>query len=240
MLEDLILENILFLDIETVPLTEEMGSVSSRLQDLWDKKSAHFRTEEVSAEEAWPRASLYAEFGRVVCISAGIISQKTDPKRFRIKSFAGEDESAILEGFSKLVRKFRSPKDIRLCAHNGNGFDFPFLCRRMLILGLEIPVAMQVAGKKPWELNFIDTMDLWKFGEYKNFTSLTLLTEILGISDPKDDMDGSQVAAVYYKEKNLERISRYCEKDVLAVAQVLLRFRGDRLIPEENVEIVES
>ena len=110
----------------------------------------------------------------------------------------------------------------------------------MLILGLEIPVAMQVAGKKPWELNFIDTMDLWKFGEYKNFTSLTLLTEILGISDPKDDMDGSQVAAVYYKEKNLKRISRYCEKDVLAVAQVLLRIRGDRLIPEENVEIVES
>ena len=238
MLEDLPLENILFLDIETVPLTEEMGSVSSRLQDLWDKKSAHFRKEDESASDAWPRASLYAEFGRVVCISAGIISRKNDPKHFRIKSFSGEDESAVLDGFSELVRKFRSPRYIRLCAHNGKGFDFPFLCRRMLIRGIDIPVAMQVAGKKPWELNFIDTMDLWKFGEYKNFTSLTLLTEILGISDPKDDMDGSQVAGVYYKEKNLERISRYCEKDVLAVAQVLLRLKGERLIPEENVEIV--
>ena len=239
MLEDLKLENILFLDIETVPLTEEVESVSPHLQVLWDKKSAHFRKEDESASDAWPRASLYAEFGRVVCISAGIISQKTDPKRFRIKSFAGEDESVILEGFSDLVQKFRSPVNIRLCAHNGNGFDFPFLCRRMLIRGLDIPVAMQVAGKKPWELNFIDTMDLWKFGEYKNFTSLALLTEILGISDPKDDIDGSQVAEVYYKENNLKRISRYCEKDVLAVAQVLLRLRGDKLIPEENVEIVK-
>ena len=133
MLDDLKLENILFLDIETVPLTEELGSVSKHLQDLWDRKSSHFRKEEESASDVWPRASLHAEFGRVVCISAGIISQKTDPKRFRIKSFSGEDESSILTGFSQLVSKFRSPADIRLCAHNGNGFDFPFLCRRMLI-----------------------------------------------------------------------------------------------------------
>ncbi len=240
MLEDLKLENILFLDIETVPISMEAGLVSPRLQELWEKKSTYFRAEDESAEDAWPKASLYAEFGRVVCISAGVLSQVGDPKRFRIKSFAYEDENAILEGFSALVKRFRSPAEIRLCAHNGKDFDFPFLCRRMVISGLPIPVVLQVAGRKPWELNFVDTMELWKFGEYRNFTSLKLLTEVLGIPDPKDDMDGSQVAEVYYRDKNLERISRYCEKDVLAVAQVLLRLKGELLIPEENVQIVQE
>jgi 3'-5' exonuclease len=239
MLSDLKLENVLFLDIETVPAMEEIDSVNPRLRELWDKKSAYFRTEDESAADVWPRASLYAEFGRIVCISAGIFSSQSDPKRFRIKSFAGEDESVILDGFSQLIKKFRPPRDIQLCAHNGIGFDFPYICRRILIKGLEIPAALRIAGKKPWELNFIDTMNLWKFGEYKNFTSLTLLAEVLDIPDPKDEMDGSQVADVYYKEKDMERIARYCEKDVLAVAQVLLRFQGQKLIPEENVEIVK-
>jgi predicted PolB exonuclease-like 3'-5' exonuclease len=240
MLDDLRLENILFIDIETVPLAPELGSVSLHLQDLWEKKSSPFRAEDESAGDAWPRASLYAEFGRVVCISAGIFSQVKDPKRLRIKSYAGENENSILAGFSELVRKFRTPAEIRLCAHNGKDFDFPFLCRRMLIGGLDIPVPLQVAGKKPWELNYIDTMELWKFGEFRNFTSLKLLAEVLGIPDPKDDMDGSQVAEVYYNEKNLDRIARYCEKDVLAVAQVLLRLKGEALIPEENVEIIRD
>ena len=240
MLDNLKLENILFLDIETVPIAPGMDSISPNLQQLWEKRSANFRKEDESASDAWPRAGLYAEFGRIVCISAGIFSHLGEPKRFRIKSFAGEDESSILDGFSRLVRKFRSPVDLRLCAHNGKEFDFPYLARRMLILEQEIPAVLQVAGKKPWEVNFIDTMELWKFGEYKNFSSLALLAEVLGIPNPKDDIDGSQVASVYYEEKNLERISRYCEKDVLAVAQILLRFRGDDLIPEENVEIVRD
>ena len=240
MLDDLKLENILFLDIETVPIAPEMDSISPYLRQLWEKKSAYIRKEDESASDAWPRAALYAEFGRIVCISAGIFSHLGEPKRFRIKSFAGEDEAIILEGFTELVRKFRPAVDLRLCAHNGKEFDFPYLSRRMLILGKEIPQVLQVAGKKPWELNFIDTMELWKFGEYKNFASLALLAEVLGIPNPKDDMDGSQVASVYYEGKNLDRISRYCEKDVLAVAQILLRFRGDALIPEENVEIVKK
>ena len=240
MLQDLKLENILFLDIETVPLSMEPESVSLRLQELWEKKSTFFREEDESAADVWNKASLYAEFGRVVCISAGVFSQVSDPKRFRIKSFADEDEQAILKGFSALVKRFRSPAEIRLCAHNGKDFDFPFLSRRMVIGGLPVPVVLQVAGRKPWELNFVDTMELWKFGEYRNFTSLKLLTEVLGIPDPKDDMDGSQVAEVYYRDKNLERISRYCEKDVLAVAQVLLRLKGELLVPEENVEIIQD
>ena len=239
MLRDLKLENILFLDIETVPLTSDFQAVDPGLQPLWEKKSAYFRNEDEAASDVWSRAGLYAEFGKIICISAGIFSNRTEPRHFRIKSFYGDDETPILKGFSDLVRKFRSPGEIRLCAHNGKEFDFAFLARRMLINGLEIPAALQVAGKKPWEVNFLDTMDLWKFGEYRTYTSLALLTEVLGIPNPKDDIDGSQVASVYYEEKNLERIARYCEKDVLAVAQVLLRFRGDKLIPEENVELVK-
>jgi uncharacterized protein YprB with RNaseH-like and TPR domain len=240
MLDNLKLENILFIDIETVPISTGMESVSPNLQQLWEKRSAHFRKDDEPASDAWPRAALYAEFGRIVCISAGIFSHLSEPKRFRIKSFVGEDESSILNGFSQLVMKFRSPADLRLCAHNGKEFDFPYLARRMVILGMEIPSVLQVAGKKPWEVNFIDTLELWKFGEFKNFSSLALLAEVLGIPNPKDDMDGSQVARVYYEERNLERIAAYCEKDVLAVAQILLRLRGDTLIPEENVEIVKK
>lgn len=240
MLDELKLENLLFLDIETVPMARDFSAADPRMKDLWDKKSSHFRNDDESASDVWPRASIYAEFGKIICISAGIFSQLKDPKRFRIKSFTGDDEGMILDAFSTLVQKFRPARDIRLCAHNGKEFDFPYICRRLLIMGRKIPAALQVAGKKPWELNFIDTLDLWKFGEYRNYASLSLLTEVLGLADPKDDMDGSQVAGVYYDEGDMARITAYCEKDVLAVAQVLLRFCGEHLIPEENVEIVQG
>ncbi|MFC2112480.1 3'-5' exonuclease [Bacteroidota bacterium] len=237
-MQDLKLENILYLDIETVPAVDSFDGLTGRQQELWDARSAYLRKDGEEASEVWERAGLYAEFGKIVCISAGIFSSITEPRRFRIKSFFGEDEVSILREFSKLLDNFRKGRDMRLCAHNGKDFDFPFLARRIIILGEKLPGVLNIAGKKPWELNFIDTMELWKFGEFRNYTSLALLTEVLGISNPKDDLDGSQVAEVFYKEKNHERIARYCEKDVLAVAQVLLRLRGEKLIPEENVEII--
>ncbi len=240
MLEDLNLKNILFLDIETVPVTAGMESASPRLQQLWEQKSAPFRQADEPASEVWARAALYAEFGKIICISAGVFSNLAEPKRFRIKSFFGDDEKVVLESFSELLRKFRPPGKISLCAHNGKDFDFPYLARRMLAAGLDIPGVLQTAGKKPWEVNFLDTMELWKFGAYRNFTSLALLAEVLDLPDPKDDMDGSQVAAVYYQDGDMQRIARYCEKDVLSIAQILLRFRREALIPEENVEVVNG
>ncbi len=237
MMQNLKLENILFLDIETVPGAESFSELDERRQNLWESRSARLRKEGEEASDVWSKAGLYAEFGRIICISAGIFSRLSEPRRFRIKSFYGDDERKILSEFGQLVMNFRKASEMRLCAHNGKEFDFPYLARRFIILGLKLPVVLNTAGKKPWELNFIDTLELWKFGEFRNYTSLALLTEVLGISNPKDDLDGSQVAGVYYREGDLDRIARYCEKDVLAVAQVLLRLRGEKLIPEENVEI---
>ena len=238
MMADLKLGNILFLDIETVPHTESYEGLNERKQQLWEKRSVYLRKEGELPNEVWDKAGLYAEFGRIVCISAGIFSSITEPRRFRIKSFFGTDERKILSEFSGLIGSFQKGRELQLCAHNGKEFDFPFLARRMIILGEKLPSVLNIAGKKPWELNFVDTMELWKFGEFRNYTSLALLAEVLGISNPKDDLDGSQVAGVFYKDGDYDRIARYCEKDVLAVAQVLLRLRGEKLIPEENVEII--
>jgi uncharacterized protein YprB with RNaseH-like and TPR domain len=157
---------------------------------------------------------------------------------FRIKSFFGDDEKLLLEGFSGMLTSYAGKKKVELCAHNGKEFDFPYISRRLLVNGLPLPAVFDTAGKKPWEVNFIDTLELWKFGDYKHYTSLNLLTALFGIPTPKDDIDGSMVAEVYYHEKNLRRIVTYCEKDVIAVAQLFLRYKGEELVLPENIEIV--
>lgn len=109
----------------------------------------------------------------------------------------------------------------------------------MLINGLKIPKVLQLSGKKPWEINHLDTMELWKFGDHKHFTSLNLLAAIFDLPTPKGDLDGSKVREVYYQQKDLNRIARYCENDVITLAQVLLRFKGLPIIPSENITLVE-
>jgi predicted PolB exonuclease-like 3'-5' exonuclease len=235
---DLKLGNILFIDIETVPVAESFDALGERMRKLWEVRSAYLRKDGEESGEVWPQAGLFAEFGKIICLSAGVFSSLSEPRRFRIKSFYGDDERKIVRQFGELVLNFRKGRDVQLCAHNGKEFDFPFLARRIIILGEKLPDILNIAGKKPWELNFLDTLELWKFGEFRNYTSLALLSEVLGIANPKDDLDGSQVAGVYYGDGDIERIARYCEKDVLAVAQVLLRLRGENLIPEENVEVI--
>lgn len=158
-------------------------------------------------------------------------------KSFRLKSFYGNDEKNLLVEFSSLLNKHYNKKESLLCAHNGKEFDYPFIARRILINGLKIPALLNIAGKKPWEVNLLDTMELWKFGDYKNFTSLNLLAAIFNIPTPKDDIDGSDVSRVYYEENNLDRIASYCQKDVLTVAQVFLKFKGEQLIEESQVVI---
>ncbi len=185
-------------------------------------------------------AGIYSEFGKIVCISVGFIFFKEKHMHFRTKSFAGDDEKQLLIDFVALIKKFCSTKDHTVCGHNIKEFDVPYMCRRMLIHGLALPPLFQISGKKPWEINFIDTLELWKFGDYKNYTSLKLLTAVFGIPTPKDDIDGSQVAQVYYQEKNIQRIAQYCQKDVLATAQVFLRINGMDTIKEENIEHVLS
>lgn len=238
MLDNIKVEEVLFLDIETVPQESSLGNIDPPMQTLWDKKSKLFRSPDQTPDDAWERAGIYSEFGRIICISVGFIKEK-NPFGFRLKSFYGDDEKVLLSEFSDMLTKFcRSKKEAQLCAHNGREFDFPYIARRMIINSLIIPEPLDNAGKKPWEVKLLDTMDLWKFGDYKNYTSLDLLTSVLGIPTPKDDIDGSMVAKVYYKEKDLPRIVRYCEKDVLAIARILLRFMNLPGIPEDRIESV--
>lgn len=238
MLDNIKAEDVLFLDIETVPAVPSYDMLGPAMQILWDKKSKQFKTPEQTSEDVYERAGIYSEFGRIICISVGLIREK-NPYSFRLKSFYGDDEKILLEEFSVLLEKYsKNGKEVVLCAHNGKEFDFPYIARRMIINGIIIPEILDNAGKKPWETKFLDTMDLWKFGDYKNYVSLDLLTTILGIPTPKDDIDGSMVAGIYYNEKDLIRIVKYCEKDVLAIAQVLLRYKNLPGISNERIESV--
>ena len=237
MLENIRPEDVLFIDIETVPACPSFEEMKPEMKTLWEKKSLQIKNEGNSSEELYNRAGIYAEFGKIICISAGFISER-NPFRFRLKSFYGDREKDVLEGFSGLLSKTSRGRDITLCAHNGKEFDYPYIARRMIINRLPIPSLLDNAGRKPWEIKLLDTMELWKFGDYKSYTSLALLTTALGIPSPKDDIDGSMVADTYWKERQLERIVRYCEKDVLAVAQVFLRFMNLETIPEDRIESV--
>lgn len=228
MLEAILPENILFLDIETIPAAPAFDGLSEDFRELWEKKSAYLRKPEQTAAEVYERAGIYAEFGKIICISAGYIIKKDGKRVFRVKSFSGDDEQVLLSEFAEvLVQFYKAKRGAYLCAHNGKEFDFPYIARRMLVNGVKLPHALNVHGQKPWETTFLDTMELWKFGDYKHFTSLNLMALIFDIPTPKDDIDGSQVAHVYYKEKNLQRIADYCEKDVLTVARIFLKLRGD-------------
>ncbi|MTG98044.1 3'-5' exonuclease [Myroides sp. BIT-d1] len=233
-LENIQLEHILFLDIETVPVEESYDALDAELQVLFEAKTSYQRKEEISVEDFYERAGIWAEFGKIVCISVGYFHFKHGVRQFRTTSFWGEEKELLVK-FSELVNQhFSRPFNI-LCGHNAKEFDFPYIARRMLINGVKIPIKLNLFGKKPWEVPHLDTMELWKFGDFKHYTSLQLLTKILGISSPKDDISGSEVAEVYYKEKNIDKIITYCEKDVLAVAQVLLRFRREDLLESNEI-----
>jgi predicted PolB exonuclease-like 3'-5' exonuclease len=204
-------------------------------QVLWDKKSIYLREKEQTAADVYQRAGIYAEFGKIICISAGFVLKKNNERFFRIKSFYNNEEKELLANFGNVLTSFFSSARKYLCGHNIKEFDVPYIARRMLINNLQLPPVLNIAGKKPWEVEIIDTMDLWKFGDYKSYTSLSLLTHIMGIPSPKDDIDGSMVADVYYNEQNIDRIVKYCEKDVFATAQLFLRFKGEDLINQDNI-----
>jgi 3'-5' exonuclease len=236
MLKEINIENILFLDIETVPACSAYNELPELFRKLWDRKTETLKKEDSDTPETlFPRAGIYAEFGRIICISAGFFKGR----EFRIKSFYGDDEFQLLRQFCKLLEAHFNIEKKMLCAHNGKEFDFPFLARRILIHGLPLPNILDVAGKKPWEVQFLDTMELWKFGDYKHYTSLELLSAVFDIPTPKDDISGADIHRVYYQENDTERIRTYCQKDVLTVARLFLKYQQQPGIEEENVIIVE-
>ena len=231
--------NILFLDIETVPQYSSYNELPEDWRQLWDIKSNTLarHQEGQTNETLYPRAGIYAEFGKIVCISCGVVQGKGEQRKIILKSFSGDNEKELLQQFNVMLNNWVTGEQKFLCAHNGKEFDFPYLCRRMIINNLTIPETLNTSGKKPWEVNHFDTLELWKFGDYKSYTSLNLLAHVLGIKTPKDDIDGSMVWEVYWKENNLQRIVTYCQKDVVTVAQILLRMNGEALIKDENIEI---
>jgi len=237
MLEQIKIKNVLFLDIETVPIKKNFEDLSDVFQKLWEEKTTWQRKEEYTPSEYYKiKGGILAEFAKIICISVGYLFKEKGENHFRIKSFDGDDEKQIIADFNTLLNAQFNKKQHQLCAHNGKEFDFPFIARRTLINGLKLPKLLDIAGKKPWEINHLDTMELWRFGDYKNYTSIKLLAALFDIPAPKDDIDGRQVAGVYYQEKNLERIKIYCQKDTLTVAQLLLRYKGEEIIKEENIE----
>jgi predicted PolB exonuclease-like 3'-5' exonuclease len=231
--------HILFLDIETVPQYADYHSLPAGWKELWDTKAVSLLKyhEGETKETIYHRAGIYAEFGKIICISCGFIQGVGDRKKLVIKSYFGENEKLLLAAFCEMLKKWTSGEPKFLCAHNGKEFDFPYLCRRLIINDLPVPSVLDISGKKPWEVNHIDTLELWKFGDFKSFTSLNLLAHTLGIPTPKDDIDGSKVWSVYWNDKDLPRIVSYCQKDVITVAQIFLKIQGEKLIKPENIEL---
>lgn len=234
-------KNILVIDIETASAHKHYTDMDVRLQALWDKKASFLSNdEELPNDELYfNRGAIYAEFGKVICISVGIFTFENNAFGLRIKSFASDEEAEILEAFKNLIESKFHEKDLQLVAHNGKEFDFPYLCRRMLVNNIIVPEALDIRDKKPWEIQHIDTMELWKFGDRKNFTSLELLATLFGIESSKDDIDGSMVNSVYYDENDLDRISIYCQRDVMVTAQVFLKLISLPKIKEENIEYLQ-
>jgi len=234
------IHDILFLDIETVPLYPTFDHLPDDFKTLWKKKAQFIKgADEFSPAELYERAGIYAEFGKIVTIAVGyFVREEGDRKNFRVKAFAHHDEKLLLKEFSSLINEHFNAKKLKLCAHNGKEFDFPYIGRRMLINEIPIPEPLNLSGRKPWEVPHIDTMELWKFGDYKHFTSLDLLAALFDVESSKDDIDGSQVYAVYYHEKNLDRIAKYCKRDVMVLAQVYMRLNQKPLLTKDEITIL--
>lgn len=232
MLDQIDLTKVMVLDVETVPQKKSFHELDDTWKALWEKKMKYKIPEDKTGGDVYDQAGIYAEFGKIVCISCGVF---TKDNTFRIKSFYGDDEKVLIEEFSEMLNKNLSAEENYLCAHNGKEFDFPYIARRCIINGLKIPEILDNSGKKPWEIKNLDTMDMWKFGDYKSYTSLILLAGALGIKSPKDDIDGSDVWRIYWEKNDLKRIVKYCQKDVVTVAQILLRFKRLELLNDGDI-----
>jgi len=239
MLAEINLHDILFLDIETVPAVYDFEKLDDTWQKLWSDKTSYLQDRESkTAAELYDRAAIYAEFGKIICISTSLFYQSGSEEKLRVKSFYGKDESELLVEFLEMINRFDQYGTKFLCGHNSKEFDIPFIARRAIVNGLDLPGMFQLAGKKPWEVKHLDTMDLWKFGDYKHFTSLNLLANLLGVPTPKSDISGADVGRVFWEEDDLERIKVYCEKDTIAVARLMQRFRKQEMIHDDYIEVV--
>lgn len=236
------LKDILFIDIETAAQHAQFEDVDERLKKHWERKASFLKNEkELSAAEMYvDRAGIYAEYGKIVCISFGAFYEENDELKLRVASLCGDDEKQIISDFIKIIEKHRAKNNLLLCAHNGKEFDFPYLCRRIVLNGIALPAILQLSGKKSWNIPHLDTLEMWKFGDYKHFTSLDLLAALFDIPSSKQEIDGSMVNHTYHVEKDLDKINRYCISDVKVLAQLYLKLNGKELVPENNIQVIEN
>lgn len=232
--------DILFLDIETVPEKESFQMLSDIEKELWEEKTKWQRKDEIKAEDFYKNAAILAEFGKIICIGVGYFKKTSQGRIFRTRAIYSHREKEILEEFSQMLNMHYNTPQKRLCGHNAKEFDFPYICRRLLINNMPIPQILNLSGKKPWQVPHYDTMDMWRFGDYKHYVSIKLLTHILGVPTPKDDIDGGDIAEVYYRENNLEKIATYCIKDTVALARVFLRFTQQQQLQDKDIVVVET
>ncbi|MBK9532692.1 MAG: ribonuclease H-like domain-containing protein [Chitinophagaceae bacterium] len=240
-MQNIRIENLLLIDIETVSEYATFNELNKDWKQLWEEKVQRSLHEDTTAEAFYPqRAGVMAEFAKVICISVGYFKREGKELKLRVKSFYGDDEKMLLQDFMAALQKMEiNNNKWSFTGHNIKEFDIPFICRRLLINGLSIPPFLDFQNMKPWETNMVDTFQYWRFGDYKHYTSLKLLAAALQVPSPKDDIDGSMVGDVYWKEHNLERIVTYCQKDVVTTGNIVLRFKNLPLLPEEAVEIVK-
>lgn len=239
MLSSIDIKDILFLDIETVSQVYEYNELDDSWKELWANKTRFIQErEDKTAQELYDRAAIYAEFGKVVCVSTAFFYLSGSEEKLRVKSFYGKNEKELLNEFLQMIQRYDQYGTKFLCGHNSKEFDIPFLARRALVNGLSLPKMFDLAGKKPWEVNHLDTMQLWKFGDYKHYTSLNLLAKLFGVPTPKEDISGADVGKVFWEEDDLERIKTYCEKDTVAVARLMQKFRNQEIVHDDYIEIV--
>ena len=232
-------KNLLFIDIETVSAEPELNRLPDRIKALWLHKASYLSNpNNLSAEEFYfDRAGIYAEFGKIVAIGVGFFHWNDEQEIcLKVKSISNDDEKEVLKEFKALIEKKYKPTSLALCAHNGKEFDYPYLCRRMLVNGIEIPKALQISGRKPWEIPHYDTLDMWKFGDKKHYTSLELLAAIFDISSSKTELSGDQVNNAYHHENDLSKIARYCREDIIVLAQLFLKYQNMETVKDSNVE----
>ena len=235
------IRNTLIIDIETASISGSYNDLDERLKKQWDRKAVCLKNvDQLPTDELFfERAGIFAEFGKVICIAAGLfVKTKSGEMGLRIKAYTGKNEKDILTGFKDLINNKLDSEKLILCAHNGKDFDFPYLCRRYLVNEIEIPKALQISGKKPWEINHIDTMEMWRFGDRRNYSSLDLMASIFGIDSSKKDLDGSMVNKVYYEDKDIKQIEAYCKQDVYVTANLLLKLNLMAVIKESNITFV--
>lgn len=231
-------KNLLFIDIETVSGESEFSLLSDRMKALWLHKASFLANPNALSDEDFyfDRAGIYAEFGKIVSIGLGFFHWNDEQEIcLKVKSISGDDEVTLLNEFKKLVEK-KYKADLAFCAHNGKEFDYPYLCRRMLVNGIEIPRALQISGKKPWEVQHFDTLEMWKFGDKKHYISLDLLACIFDIPSSKNELSGDKVNFTYHKENDLPKIASYCREDIIVLAQVFLKYQNMDLVKEDNIE----